>query len=60
MSPTAVKHFKYVPRGKIRLHQKPVTVEIKACRPWLERELDFVQPKGGRRDGGYRRAVAVR
>jgi DNA polymerase len=41
----AVKHFKYVPRGKIRLHQKPVTVEIKACRQWLERELDFVQPK---------------
>jgi uracil-DNA glycosylase len=41
----AVKHFKYVPRGKIRLHQKPVAVEIKACRPWLERELDFVQPK---------------
>jgi DNA polymerase len=38
----AVKHFKYVPRGRIRLHQKPVTVEIKACRPWLERELDFV------------------
>jgi uracil-DNA glycosylase len=41
----AVKHFKYVPRGKIRLHQKPVAVEIKACRSWLERELDFVQPK---------------
>ncbi len=41
----AVKHFKYVPRGRIRLHQKPVTAEIKACRPWLERELDFVQPK---------------
>jgi uracil-DNA glycosylase len=41
----AVKHFKYVPRGRIRLHQKPVTVEIKACRPWLERELEFVQPK---------------
>ncbi len=41
----AVKHFKYVPRGKIRLHQKPVAVEIKACHPWLERELDFVQPK---------------
>jgi uracil-DNA glycosylase len=41
----AVKHFKYVPRGRIRLHQKPVTVEIKACRPWLERELDFVEPK---------------
>ena len=41
----AVKHFKYVPRGKIRLHQKPVTVEIEACRQWLEREFDFVQPK---------------
>jgi DNA polymerase len=41
----AVKHFKYVPRGRIRLHQKPVTAEIKACRPWLERELELVQPK---------------
>src|SRR5579883_1371097 len=41
----AVKHFKYVPRGKIRLHQKPTTVEIKACRPWLEQELEFVQPR---------------
>lgn len=40
----AVKHFKFVPRGRIRLHQKPVAVEIKACRPWLERELDFVRP----------------
>ncbi len=40
----AVKHFKYVPRGRIRLHQKPVSVEIKACRPWLERELEFVAP----------------
>jgi len=30
--------------GRIRLHQKPVTAEIKACRPWLERELDFVKP----------------
>jgi uracil-DNA glycosylase len=41
----AVKHFKYVQRGRVRLHQKPTAVEIKACRPWLERELDFVQPK---------------
>jgi DNA polymerase len=41
----AVKHFKFVFRGKIRLHQKPVAVEIKACRPWLERELDLVAPK---------------
>ncbi len=41
---TNVKHFKFVPRGKIRLHQKPATPEIKACRPWLEREMEFVQP----------------
>ncbi len=41
----AVKHFKYVPRGKVRLHQKPVTAEIKACRQWLERELVFIEPK---------------
>ena len=40
----AVKHFKYVPRGKIRLHQKPSTPEIRACRQWYERELAAVQP----------------
>ena len=40
----AVKHFKYVPRGKIRLHQKPTTSEIRACRQWYERELAAVQP----------------
>ncbi len=40
----AVKHFKYVPRGKIRLHQKPSTPEIKACRQWYERELAAVKP----------------
>src|SRR5438552_7527569 len=40
----AVKHFKFVPRGKIRLHQKPSTPEIRACRPWYERELAAVQP----------------
>jgi uracil-DNA glycosylase len=40
----AVKHFKFLQRGKFRLHQKPVTPEIRACRPWLERELDVVQP----------------
>jgi DNA polymerase len=40
----AVKHFKFVPRGKIRLHQKPITPEIKACRPWYERELATVKP----------------
>ncbi|MGB6636259.1 MAG: uracil-DNA glycosylase family protein, partial [Bradyrhizobium sp.] len=40
----AVKHFKFVPRGKIRLHQKPSTLEIKACRPWYERELAAIKP----------------
>ncbi|WP_291845396.1 UdgX family uracil-DNA binding protein [Bradyrhizobium sp.] len=40
----AVKHFKFVPRGKIRLHQKPNTLEIKACRQWYERELAAIKP----------------
>jgi DNA polymerase len=40
----AVKHFKFVPRGKIRLHQKPTTPEIKACRQWYERELAALEP----------------
>jgi DNA polymerase len=40
----AVKHFKFVPRGKIRLHQKPNTAEIRACRQWYERELATLQP----------------
>jgi len=40
----AVKHFKFVPRGKIRLHQKPTTPEIKACRQWYERELAAIRP----------------
>jgi uracil-DNA glycosylase family protein len=40
----AVKHFKFVPRGKIRLHQKPTTPEIKACRRWYERELALIKP----------------
>lgn len=41
----AVKHFKFLPRGKIRLHQKPQTSEISACRPWLTREIAVVKPK---------------
>ena len=41
----AVKHFKFVPRGKIRLHQKPNTLEIKACRQWYERELAAIKPE---------------
>jgi uracil-DNA glycosylase family protein len=40
----AVKHFKFVARGKVRLHQKPNTSEIKACRPWYERELAAIKP----------------
>ncbi|MBR1191672.1 UdgX family uracil-DNA binding protein [Bradyrhizobium sp. AUGA SZCCT0240] len=40
----AVKHFKFVPRGKIRLHQKPNTPEIKACRQWYERERAAIKP----------------
>jgi uracil-DNA glycosylase family protein len=40
----AVKHFKWLPRGKRRLHQKPNGREISACRPWLVAELETVQP----------------
>jgi DNA polymerase len=41
----AVKHFKWEPRGKRRLHQKPTMGEVKACRPWLETELALVKPR---------------
>jgi uracil-DNA glycosylase len=41
----AVKHFKFMPRGKFRLHQKPTTPEIKACRQWYERELAMIEPE---------------
>jgi DNA polymerase len=41
----AVKHFKFVQRGKRRLHQSPTAAEIKHYRWWLEKELDFVQPE---------------
>jgi DNA polymerase len=41
----AVKHFSWEPRGKRRLHKKPRTSEIEACRPWLDAELDAVSPK---------------
>lgn len=40
----AVKHFKNEPRGKRRIHKKPDTSEIEACRFWLDHELDVVQP----------------
>src|SRR5690349_12094696 len=41
----AVKHFKWEPRGKRRLHKKPNAREIAACRPWLEAELRVIKPK---------------
>jgi uracil-DNA glycosylase len=41
----AVKHFKFVQRGKSRLHQKPNTPEIRACRQWYEGELKAIAPK---------------
>jgi uracil-DNA glycosylase len=41
----AVKHFKFVQRGKLRLHQNPRMSEITACRPWLSAEIDAVEPK---------------
>lgn len=41
----AVKHFKFVERGKRRIHAKPTGVEISACRPWLEAELASIQPE---------------
>jgi len=41
----AVKHFKFEPRGKRRLHKKPTVGEIRACAPWLEGELILVAPK---------------
>jgi len=40
-----VKHFKWEPRGKRRIHKKPNAQEISACRPWLEAEFKLVKPK---------------
>jgi DNA polymerase len=40
----AVKHFKWKPQGKRRLHQKPNAAEINACRPWLDAEIAAVKP----------------
>jgi DNA polymerase len=41
----AVKHFKFEERGKRRIHKKPSTGEIAACRPWLEAEMGVVRPE---------------
>ena len=40
----AVKHFKWEPRGKRRIHKKPNTMEITACKPWVEAEIDVIKP----------------
>jgi uracil-DNA glycosylase family protein len=41
----AVKHFKFEPRGKLRLHKKPMTSEIRACNRWLTSELAVIAPE---------------
>jgi uracil-DNA glycosylase len=41
----AVKHFKWTPRGKRRIHERPNRLEINACRVWLEQEIALVKPK---------------
>ena len=41
----AVKHFKWKPQGKRRLHQRPNAAEISACRPWLDAEIGLIKPK---------------
>src|SRR4051812_2591666 len=41
----SVKHFKWEPKGKRRIHKKPNGREIAACRPWLEAELEVLKPK---------------
>jgi uracil-DNA glycosylase family protein len=41
----AVKHFKWQPRGKRRIHQKPNAAELAACRPWLDAELAVLEPR---------------
>jgi len=41
----AVKHFKWEPRGKRRIHKKPNSIEIAACKPWLEAEIEVVHPQ---------------
>jgi uracil-DNA glycosylase family protein len=41
----AVKHFKWIWRGKRRLHQKPVIRQVMACKPWLQAEFEVLKPK---------------
>jgi DNA polymerase len=39
-----VKHFKWEPRGKRRIHKKPNALEVSACRPWLDAEIEVTRP----------------
>lgn len=41
----AVKHFRWEPRGKRRIHKRPNVTQIRACRPWLDQEIAVTQPK---------------
>src|SRR5918992_6236653 len=41
----AVKHFKWEPRGRRRIHKKPQDREIKACKPWLVNEIELIRPQ---------------
>jgi uracil-DNA glycosylase len=41
----AVKHFKWTPRGKRRIHKNPAAEEVRACRPWLDAEIAAVRPR---------------
>lgn len=41
----AVKHFKFTPRGKSRIHQTPAPGDIRACQPWLEKEIALIRPR---------------
>jgi uracil-DNA glycosylase len=40
-----VKHFKWIPKGKRRMHQKPSAREIAACLPWLDKEIELIKPE---------------
>ena len=41
----AVKHFRFLPRGKLRLHQRPTADQVRACKPWLGAELSAIKPR---------------
>jgi len=55
----AVKHFKWEERGKRRIHKKPNLEEVRACRPWLEAEVQAVNPRVIVALGGDRGAVSA-